>query len=1001
MHSEKNIENLSLGRKMRKTKILKLLLALAAAVILLLFFAAPIYISSEPARRMILAKINSSIEGQVNFSTISMGWLQGIELTDFSFLDKAHETSITAKQIRARPHYLSILLGNLSLGRTVIDQPRVEINITPELPGQLQVLPGKTPARRRMVPLPLKKIDLVVNDGNVRLNLASAGLGKKTLELAGVNTRLNLSPPGRKTNFDIDLTVVDRQKQSRIGASGQIKPARKTGWALKGLSGDFIIEVNDLDLASLSPFFAMAGGQIQAAGEVSGRIKTVLDDGKVKRLQAKLEGAAVDITAQQLKGDRFVTNKLSAVVELQSDQDLVKIENFDIKTDWLNAQAAGIVPKTIPSLAEFVKPDSPESLKGHIDFDLAALLSGMPHTFGIKEGLSITSGWVSGQIDTRTKNGQKVIAGDAVLSRLAGSLRGKPLALSEPLTASVRLISDASGTSIKSLSIASGFCKAEATGRVNSLTYSARIDLAKLQAELGQFIDIGQYRMRGLVQDDGTMAVSRDKVNAAGVMSVKNLLLTSPQGLRASEPSAEFAYSFDADLKKNILNLKKLEATADFANVTVKQAVVLLKADAAKPLNLPIAATADLARLQPFAVMFASFPPKMQLAGTLQSQLKMTVGRGLLRIVTDATTVRNLRITYPDQVPFEQKIIDLILDMSYNLAERSISIKTLELSSPQINIRKTSLSQTHKADKTRLQGTVKAAYDLAAVSTVTAPFLPQGLRLKGKRRHTINFTSEYPRGQREQLWRQFNAGTKFGFDQAEYMGLTFGPAETDIQIKNGVLTIAPFSSTVNSGRFNFAAEADFREVPSLLRTPEPIEIMQNIQINDRTTRRLLMYFNPIFARAVNVTGTANFQCEKLAIPLAGGSRNDLEIVGTVQIKNLRLQASDLLSQILSLAGLYGLGADITLHPTRFVLRRGILSYDDMQMDIGRHPVNFSGSIGLDKTMNMTVTLPFTAAEERITLPLKGTLDHPEIDAKKLIEEQLKQQLYKELQKLLK
>jgi hypothetical protein len=244
------------------------------------------------------------------------------------------------------------------------------------------------------------------------------------------------------------------------------------------------------------------------------------------------------------------------------------------------------------------------------------------------------------------------------------------------------------------------------------------------------------------------------------------------------------------------------------------------------------------------------------------------------------------------------------------------------------------------------------------------------------------------------------------------MGLKFGPTEVEIQIQNGRLQIAPFSSTVNNGQFNFAGEANFKQKPTLLKTPGPIQIMKYIQVNKATTDKLLMYLNPIFADAVNVSGVVNFSCERLAIPLAGATKNDIEVIGTISANQLRLQASDLLGQILSVAGTSARGEDITISPTRFVLQDGFLRYDDMQMIVGNNPINFQDAvIGLDKSLNMRVTLPYTTrgrtarvgeerAGERISLLLGGTIDEPELDLGKLLEEQLKEQLEEKLQEAL-
>ena len=71
------------------------------------------------------------------------------------------------------------------------------------------------------------------------------------------------------------------------------------------------------------------------------------------------------------------------------------------------------------------------------------------------------------------------------------------------------------------------------------------------------------------------------------------------------------------------------------------------------------------------------------------------------------------------------------------------------------------------------------------------------------------------------------------------------------------------------------------------------------------------------------------------------------------------------------------------------------------MDVGNNPVNFKGVIGLDKSLDMTVTLPYTSqgrtvrvgsqSAKRITLSIKGTVDNPKLDTGKLLEDQLMQQ----------
>jgi len=352
----------------------------------------------------------------------------------------------------------------------------------------------------------------------------------------------------------------------------------------------------------------------------------------------------------------------------------------------------------------------------------------------------------------------------------------------------------------------------------------------------------------------------------------------------------------------------------------------------------------------------------MQLAGIADSVISVSSKKDFYEITTTSTKIENLKFSYPGQQPFESNEVSLVFEVEVNPEQKAINVKKLQLESPQIRIEKGEFKQINKAGKTKLEGLIDCEYDWSALSTVTGPFLPQGLKLQGERKNTINFASEYPSGQTDKLLANLNLSTKakLGFEKAQYMGLNFGPTDVDIQIQNGLLKIAPFAATVNDGQLNFAGQADFKQKPALLKAAEPMQIMKDIKINDEMTKRLLIYLSPVFANAVNVSGIANFGCEQLTIPLSTAAKNQAEVVGTVSINKLRLQASDLLGQILSLVGEGVPGQDFAIRPTRFVLQDGFLRYDDMQMDFGDNPINFTNAtIGLDKSYDVTVILPWT------------------------------------------
>jgi len=989
-------------RKKTGTKKLMLALAIVMILILLVLLLLPSVVSSTKARQMILAKINDSISGETNFDDLSMGWFKGIKVSDFSFNDNAGQVSVRVNEISTKPHYGSLLTGNLSFGQTLIDKPNVEINLK-DLQQQKTQRPGKeSPAGKEMGPivLPVKRMQLVLNDGSVKVTDPKAG----SVVLSRINSKVNLQPPGQQSNLDLTMAVAQAGKTSEIRVAGSITPKQKTGWSLKGTSGELTVDVNDLELESLGPIFALAGLDIQTEGLVEGSAKGEIEDGRIGNINAGIKARNLLITGDVLKGDKLQTGELNINAKLSQQNGAINIDDLQLKSDWAAVNASGIVPTTIKSLDDLLGPESNYNLKGQFNCDLAAVSSQMPKTLGLKEGMKITSGRLNGNIDTSPKaGGQKQIRASATISALEGTVEGKKIALSEPVDAEAQVSSDKAGINFDKVEVSAPFANLNCSGNIKSLKYTAQADLAKLQAELGQFVDFGQYKMSGELQETGQISIEEDKIAASGSGSFKNLSLSSQEGLTASEPKANIEFALNMDKKKNVLAVESVVADASLGRLSVKDGVVPLGDEPATPLNLEITANnVDFEKVRPFAVMFASFPKETQLAGIAESTVSVTLEKKVYKITTDSTKIEGLKLSSPGKKPFESDLVTLAFEAEINPEQKAINLKTLKLESPQIKITKAQFSQVSKEGTTTLQGQVDLEYEWSAVSTAAAPYMPEDLTLQGKRKDTVTFTSQYPADQPDKLMSNLNAQAELGFEKAGYMGLDFGTTDVDIQVQNGVLNIAPFTTKVNDGQLNFAGNADFKQSPSLFKAARPMQLVKDIKINDATTKKLLKYVNPIFADAVNVSGIANFNCEQLAIPISAEAKNEAVVIGTISMNQVQLQTSDLLGQILTIAGGSPRGTVLTIHPTKLVLRDGVLRYDDMQIDVGDNPINFKGAIGLDKSLDMTVTLPYTTEGRtarvggetrgaRIALPLKGTVDKPQLDTDKLLELQLKQQ----------
>jgi hypothetical protein len=909
-------------------------------------------------------------------------------------------------------------MGSLSFGKTVIDEPKVVISLkdkksepavksyyTPAVNEKVKPAPVAVPVKK--AELGLKKIDLVVKDGSLKVTDAL----EKSVEISNINSSLNLRPPGEQTEFGIDATVSDEGRETKVSAAGRLKPKKKEGWSLKGASGDLTVEVNDLDLGSLGPIFELAGIKIDAKGSVSTSLKGEIKDGGFEKLSGVVAGRGLDISGPELKGDRFRSEQLDIGVELQRKKDLINLQKLRVEADWLKADMSGALPMTAKSLAEFMKPDSAYSLSGNFECDLAAVLSQMPQTFGVKEGTAITSGRLSGDIETTTQEGKRLISGQASIAGLEGIVGGRQVALSQPIRTIAKITSEKKGFRFEQLEVSASFAQVSLTGSSELLNYKADADLAQLKAELGQFVDTGPYGIAGQLHSEGQVSTNKDEIKAVGSSLVKELRISSTTGVSAFEPKAELEFSATVKQDKDLLEVDYLRADASFGRLGISDGVLGLDESAKEPMKMVVSAKEiDLGKLRPFLVLAGALPEQMQMSGVGESEISISSEKGVHRIVADSTRIRDLRLLWPGREPFVQDEISLFTDAQFNPDKKTYAVE-YRVTSPQINI-EGRLKKTTGEEKSKLEGEANLDYDWAAVSAMAGAYLPEGMKIEGKRKDSISFSSEYPNGREEELPANLDTKGRFGFARAEYMGLNFGPTEVDIKVDKGLLTIAPFSTTVNEGKLNFAADVKLGQKPMLLETPGPMQIVEKVNINEEVSRKLLVNLNPVFKDQADATGVVNFHAEKLAIPLGADGENKAEMVGTVSIDDMKLSTHGLLGQIMSRGGARSQMEGEVL-PTEFVLRDGRLSYDDMQMNLERHPINFAGSIGPFRRLSMQVVTPYVLTDDfdfettevgqvpvskRVMLPLKGTVDNPELDWDRFTEEFLQRQGEKLIQR---
>jgi hypothetical protein len=447
------------------------------------------------------------------------------------------------------------------------------------------------------------------------------------------------------------------------------------------------------------------------------------------------------------------------------------------------------------------------------------------------------------------------------------------------------------------------------------------------------------------------------------------------------------------------MKVDTFDINTSFARLGISEPVNINLLDPAGDVNVIVALqTFDIGKAYSKFGALAGVPNDLRVSGIADGKISAGYNANTVRVKTTPVNISDLKVVSADKKPFIQKNVTLDSDVTLGLEDKTFRANW-KLVSPQIKLEGDITNEQIEQGTNKLQGKADYEFNWSEMSSALSQFIPAGLEINGTADDTVTFSSIYPAADPASIPETLNADARIGFDSANYMGLQFQATKVPCTFEDGVMKIHKFSSKVNNGTLNFAANADFSDKPTVMKISEPMKIADSINITPQTTRELLMYINPLFADAVSAEGTASLSCDRLEIPLDGQAKL-AHINGNIAVDAM-LQDSGLLSKILTASGGGSGSGNIKIHPTDFVLEDGILSYNDMQVDVDSRTVYFDGKTGLDNSLDMRITIPVSGGSERVTLPIKGTLTAPELDIQSLIKGEVEKRIREGIEGLFK
>jgi translocation and assembly module TamB len=467
----------------RRSRGLKLL-ALAVVLLAVLVWFAPTIVAKTSLKDSLLRSATAKLKGTVRVGGLSAGWLSPVELTDVTVTDAAGREVLTAPSVRLSKSLLALARNRADLGTITVTKPTLTV-VSADRTNVEELLDEFLKGEPTGGPRPA--LTLAIDDGRVLL-ADRANPPAVLVEQATVSVQVPPDPAG--------LVRVKAVAQSPGAAGGG-------NFFLDASVGDeSTVEVRALALPldGFGPFLGRFVPGTRVGGRLTGDLTATA--GATSSLSGQAEVAGLDVQSPTLGPDRV--QLALARVHLKSIKlvgDTISVgPGTELDCDVGKFAASG----------EFSPAETPEQmlsrhgLSATADIDVARLAKVAPRLLRIRPGTELTAGRVKAEVASAPSARGVGWKGTVTTTALRGTRDGQPLGWDQPFRAVFDAHLRPNGLpEFDDLQCQSDFVGLHARGTVNEFVVRANLDLDKLAAHLGQFVDFGGATVAGT----GSLAV--------------------------------------------------------------------------------------------------------------------------------------------------------------------------------------------------------------------------------------------------------------------------------------------------------------------------------------------------------------------------------------------------------------------------------------------------------------------------------------------------------------
>lgn len=493
------------------------LLALLTLVGLGLLVAfAPQLVAHTPLRDRVLAAATKDLKGTLSVTGLSLSWFDAVEVTGVTLAGEDGRTAVTIPKLTTSKTLLALARDPADLGTVTVDGATVSLYCEPGTTNLETILANyltPDPAKPASV---RPAIALEVVGATVELSEAGSAVVQK-LDAVGAT---------------VTVPAVSGPITMRVEVAGKLRATA----SLDGDAATAHAEATAFALETVGPL----ARRFSPGADVSGALTATADVTRAgPDLDVKGSAEAKDLSvAGPWLADRVVLKSLVVKpTEVAYKGGELRVAGFDMACDAGTVTAAG----TVSLSGDPEDALNQAGLKLHADLDLARLAAIAPKVLRLQPGTEVREGKVSLRLDSAasaTHPGSAEWVGSLTTTALRGTRAGKELAWEKPLNTQFTARFDKKlRPTFDKLQCEAEFIGLAGRGSADSFIVMANVDLTRLAARLGDFIDLGGNRFGGYAE----VSLKNEPragggFTTTGTATLKNGQFTDAAGRGLTEP---------------------------------------------------------------------------------------------------------------------------------------------------------------------------------------------------------------------------------------------------------------------------------------------------------------------------------------------------------------------------------------------------------------------------------------------------------------------------------